>query len=263
MTKWASACLVLLTATGASASDCVVLLHGLARTASSMDAMEEALVDRGFRTANVDYPSRKHSIEELAPMAVEDGLEVCGDAETVHFVTHSLGGILIRYYLEEHAIDNLGRVVMLAPPNQGSEVVDAYRDVPGFQAFNGPAGLQLGTDEASVPRGLGPVEFELGVVAGEDTFNPILSQFLPNPDDGKVSVESTKVDGLADHVVVSRSHPFIMKAPEVIAYTIRFLESGRFDEPTSPTDPLLTNEVRVPDADHDKDEALDSTRKED
>jgi hypothetical protein len=193
-----------------------------------MDAMEEALIERGYRTANIDYPSRKHPIEVLAPMAVGEGLEACADSDAVHFVTHSLGGILIRYYLQDHSIDTLGRIVMLAPPNQGSEVVDAYRDVPGYEAFNGPAGLQLGTDDDSVPRALGPVDFELGVVAGRDTFNPILSQFLPNPDDGKVSVESTKVEGLVDHVVVDRSHPFIMKAPEVIAFTISFLETGRF-----------------------------------
>ncbi len=220
--------IALLAAANATAADCIVLLHGLARTASSMEPMAEALAERGYETTAIDYPSRKHPIEELAPMAVEAGLEACAEAETVHFVTHSLGGILVRYYAENTGIEKLGRVVMLAPPNQGSEVVDAYRDVPGFRAFNGPAGLQLGTDENSVPLALGPVEFELGVIAGEDTFNPILSQFLPNPDDGKVSVESTKVEGMQDHVVVSRSHPFIMKAPEVIAFTAAFLESGAF-----------------------------------
>ena len=163
----------------ALAEDCVIFLHGLARTSNSMNQIEAAFKEEGYLTANIDYPSRQHPIEELSSMAIEDGIERCGDADILHFITHSLGGILVRYYLEENEIENLGRVVMLAPPNQGSEVVDVWRNVPGFEALNGPAGMQLGTDEDSIPHQLGPVEFELGIIAGANTFNPILSQSLP------------------------------------------------------------------------------------
>lgn len=223
----------------AHAGDCVILLHGLARTSSSMTRMADALEERGYAVANVDYPSRKHDIETLAPLAVESGLSHCERDTKIHFVTHSLGGILVRYYLEHNDLDALGRVVMLAPPNQGSEVVDNYRGVPGFKVLNGPAGMQLGTDESSVPLKLGPVEFELGVVAGNETFNPILSQSLPNPDDGKVSVERTRVRGMSDFIVVQESHPFIMRAPKVIDYTISFIETGRFssDPAVAPLEP--------------------------
>ncbi|MEM9209424.1 MAG: alpha/beta hydrolase, partial [Pseudomonadota bacterium] len=117
---------------------------------------------------------------------------------------------------------------MLAPPNQGSEVVDDFRNVPGFKAINGPAGMQLGTDTDGVIAALGPVEFSLGVIAGTRTFNPILSQSLPNPDDGKVSVESTKVEGMTDFVTVEHSHPFIMQAPAAINYAIAFIKDGSF-----------------------------------
>lgn len=212
----------------APAADCVILLHGLARTASSMEKMAEAFEERGFSVTNVDYPSREHPVEELAPMAVEAGLAECPEEGRVHFVTHSLGGILVRYYLEHHELERLGRVVMLAPPNRGSQVVDDFREVPGFELINGPAGLQLGTDEGSVPSSLGPVDYEVGVIAGTETFNPILSQSLPNPDDGKVSVESTKVEGMSDFLVVSHSHPFIMLAEGVIEQAISFVETGRF-----------------------------------
>lgn len=217
----------------AAAGGCVILLHGLARSASSMEKMADALAERGYAVANVDYPSREHPIEELAPMAVEAGLAECPEEGAVHFVTHSLGGILVRYYLEHHELARLGRVVMLAPPNQGSEVVDDFQDVPGFELINGPAGLELGTGEDSVPLSLGPVDYEVGVIAGSETFNPILSQSLPNPDDGKVSVESTKVDGMTDFLVVPHSHPFIMLAEGVIEQAIAFIETGRFvhDEP--------------------------------
>ncbi len=195
-----------------------------------MIELENALTQQGFVVANIDYPSRKKPIEELSTQAVSAGISECQKARAtpISFVTHSLGGILIRYYLANQAIENLSHVVMLAPPNKGSEVVDTLANVPGFKLFNGPAGVQLGTDPQSIPSQLGPVNFSLGVIAGRKTFNPILSQFLPNPDDGKVSVESTKVDGMSDFLVVDVSHPFIMKDNNVIEKTIEFLHEGKF-----------------------------------
>lgn len=213
-----------------AADDCVVLLHGMARTPASMDKMGEMLGEEGFQVVNLGYPSRKKTIAELAPLAVDEGLDACPEStEKVHFVTHSLGGILVRYYLDSNEIKNLGRVVMLAPPNQGSQVVDAYRDLPGYDALNGPAGQQLGTDEESVPLNLPPVEFDLGVIAGTRTINPILSLELPNPDDGKVSVENTKVEGMNDFLETPHSHPLIMKSSDVIEQVTYYLNNGHFN----------------------------------
>lgn len=211
-------------------ADCVVLLHGLARTSSSMEKLQTALEDHGYKVANVDYPSREKPIEELSSIAVETGSQRCQEVtnDRIHFVTHSMGGILVRYYLEQKPIENLGHVVMIAPPNQGSEVVDKLAILPGFSLINGPAGLQLGTGNNSIPAQLGPVDYSVGVIAGTRTFNPLLSRFLPNPDDGKVSVESTKVEGMADFRSVAASHPFIMKNEKVIRHTIAFLETGAF-----------------------------------
>jgi pimeloyl-ACP methyl ester carboxylesterase len=213
------------------ADECVVLLHGLARTAGAMKPLITPLEDAGYEVVNVDYPSREHKIQTLAPMAVKTlGFERCSaDTEVRHFVTHSLGGILVRYYEAHHGIDKLGRVVMIAPPNQGSEVVDHLRDVPGFALLNGPAGLQLGTDENSIPSQLGAVDFPVGVIAGTETINPILSQYLPNPDDGKVSVESTRVEGMSDFLVFQHTHTFIMRSKPVIRQVVEFLNHGRFD----------------------------------
>jgi triacylglycerol lipase len=148
--------------------ECVVLLHGLGRTSRSMARMQQSLEAAGYFVANIGYPSRRRPVEELACDAVERGLAVCRarQASRIHFVTHSLGGILVRYYLTHHAVPELGRVVMLGPPNQGSEVVDVFSRMPAFTAITGPAGPQLGTGPTSLPRALGPVSYPVGVIAG-------------------------------------------------------------------------------------------------
>ena len=215
------------------AGECVVLLHGLMRSATSMNKMQRELEKAGYATANIDYPSRDYTVEELAAIAVPEGLAACRAEDGVtriHFVTHSLGGILVRQYLSENEIDDLGRVVMLGPPNQGSAAVDELSDVPGFDWLNGPAGRQLGKGEASVPLRLGPANFELGVIAGNRTIDPITSAVLENPDDGRVSVTDTKLDGMADFVVVDHSHAFMMRMRRPIELTKAFLETGSFGE---------------------------------
>jgi len=213
-----------------SSEECVVLIHGLNRSSRAMEPMAEALREAGFSTVNVDYPSQAGPVEVLAPMAVDTGLKGCHDAgaKRIHFVTHSIGGILLRYAHQSSPIPDLGRVVMLAPPNQGSEVIDVTRDWPTSELFAGMAGLQLGTDPDGIPRQLGPVDFELGVIAGTGSINFVMSAMLPGPNDGKVSVESTRVDGMTDFLIVSNSHRYITESEEVIRNTTAFLRVGSF-----------------------------------
>lgn len=215
----------------AKETECVILLHGLARTPASLKKMVKALQAAGFETVNQDYDSRHHKIEELSATAIPAALAACDQlgATRIHFVTHSLGGILLRYYLSINQIGKLGRVVMLSPPNQGSELVDALADMPGFEWINGPAGMQLGTGEESLPRSLGPADFEVGIIAGDRSVNLINSTMIPSPDDGKISVVSARLEGMADFLVVHHSHPFIMKARDVIEQTLLFLRHGCFD----------------------------------
>ncbi len=215
---------------GSQPADCVVLLHGLNRSWRAMDKMAKALQAEGYSTANVDYPSQSATVEGLAPMAVDTGVEEChrAGAERVHFVTHSLGGILLRYRQEQSPIDDLGRVVMLGPPNQGSEVIDRTRTWPGVRWLSGAAGMQLGTDADSIPAQLGPVDFELGVIAGVGSINPLMSAMLPDYDDGKVGVESTRVEGMDDFMIVGANHHDIMNSGTVIRATLAFLDRGSF-----------------------------------
>jgi pimeloyl-ACP methyl ester carboxylesterase len=216
--------------------ECVILLHGLARTSKSMAPLGKQLQALDYKVVNVDYPSRNFPIAVLAEKAITPALGECRQHSStrIHFVTHSLGGILVRQYLNQHTIPELTRVVMLAPPNKGSQIVDKLKNVPLFGWLNGPAGKELGTDAGSLPNTLGKIDFELGVIAGTTSVNLMLSLYLPNPDDGKVSVESTKIEGMRDFISLPVSHPYIMKDEEAIAQIIHFLKQGQFVHAATP-----------------------------
>ncbi len=218
----------------AAAVDCVVLLHGLARTERSMALLEQAFIAGGYAVANVSYDSREHPVRTLADAAIPAGIATCAarDPGRVHFVTHSLGGILLRDYLVRHEFAALGRVVMLAPPNQGSESVDRLGSTGLFASLMGPAALELGTGDSALPRLLGPVTYSVGVIAGTRTIDPIGSMLLPDPDDGKVSLQRTKIEGMADFLVVPVSHSFIMRDAGVIRQALAFIATGAFDHGT-------------------------------
>ncbi len=224
-----------LLATGLYAADGVILLHGLCRSPESMEEMASALVHAGFIVENTGYDSRTRSIQEMGDEVIGEALVSPRflDCPKIHFVTHSMGGMLVRSYFKRHSFDRLGRVVMLAPPNQGSEVVDRLGDWYLFKKLNGPAGSELGTDAGSTPNQLGPVRFECGVIAGDRSINWINSVLIPGSDDGKVAVERSRVEGMKEHRVVHATHPYIMKNLSVIALTLRFLREGTFNEEAS------------------------------
>ncbi|MBT8139534.1 MAG: alpha/beta hydrolase [Gammaproteobacteria bacterium] len=209
-------------------ADCVILLHGLARTEGSLKKMEKMVEAAGYQAVNKGYPSRKHSIALLAGQAIAPALENCSNSTAIHFITHSLGGILVRQYLSEHEIPNLKRVVMLGPPNQGSEVVDKLGWLPGFGFLNGRAGFELGTSSESVPNRLGAAKFDVGVIAGTSSINWILSMLIPGDDDGKVSLQNARLEGMNDFIELPVTHPFMMKNDKVIEQAIFYLENGFF-----------------------------------
>lgn len=215
-------------------NESVVLLHGLARTSRSMNRMEASLTRAGYSVHLVDYPSTKKTVEKLSREHLGPAVDECQQAQPdkIHFVAHSIGNIVLRHYLGENSITNIGRIVMLGPPNKGSEVVDRIGHMTLFQWINGPAGQELGTASDSLPNTLAVPAADVGVIAGTRSINWILSAYIPGPDDGKVSPESAKIEGMDDFATIPTSHPFLMRNPKAIAMTICFLQHARFEAST-------------------------------
>jgi triacylglycerol lipase len=214
-------------------SEAVILLHGLGRTDRSMRPLAEDLTKSGFHVYNFRYASTDTEPEALIDDLGRQVEDCCTGAPTLHFVGHSLGGILIRAYLARELPPNIGRVVMLAPPNHGSEIIDMLGESTAFRWALGPTAQQLGTNPESLPNRLPPPAVELGVIAGTGTVNPIGSIVVPNEDDGTVSLASTKLEGMTDFLIVPNSHAFIMRSDDVAMQVVHFLREGRFQHDAS------------------------------
>ncbi|WP_028319291.1 esterase/lipase family protein [Desulfobulbus elongatus] len=212
-----------------TAGEGVILLHGLARTRRSMRPLAVFLARRGYRVVNVGYPSRRDPIEILARPALAPAVAVLRrqGIGTIHFVTHSMGGILLRVFLADEPLPELGRTVMLSPPNQGSELVDRLGRFAWFRLVFGPAGCQLGTGPDALPARLGPATFPVGILTGN---RPALglARFFPGPSDGKVAVARAQLAGMADFLVLPYGHALIMRYKAVQEQVAFFLENGRF-----------------------------------
>ena len=194
----------------------VILLHGFLRTSKSMKKIEKVLTKEGFEVINLDYPSRKEKIENLATNHLKKIIEEkCTDqTRKIHFVTHSMGGIIVRYFLANNKLKNLGRVVMMAPPNKGSKYADFISKFAIANKILGPALEQLKTDIQSLPRRIPHLQYEAGIIAGKY--------------DQKVPAKYAQLDSMTDFLLVPSTHTFIMYTNQVTRAIVKFLKAGKF-----------------------------------
>jgi pimeloyl-ACP methyl ester carboxylesterase len=209
--------------------DRVLLLHGLAASSRSLRRLERAIVSEGYETLNLAYPSCRMRLADLVEQVHAQRDWIAHPNGRTHIVTYSMGGLLARGYIARHRPPNLGRVVMLAPPNGGSEVADLLAENFLYRCIFGPVGAELTTNRPeSVAQLLGNVDYPLGVIAGNRFIDPLGWLFISGPNDGRVSVERTKVYGMTDHVTIPASHFAMMRNKSAFRYTIHFLKHGRF-----------------------------------
>lgn len=211
--------------------ECVILLHGLARSHASMSKMELFLKKNGYMVVNENYPSTKEPIAELSEKYIPLMINQCliQHASRIYFVTHSMGGIVLEAYLQNHYVPRLSRIVMLGPPNHGSELVDLLHGNYFFKYFTGPAGQELSTSKNSVPNSLHLKNlYQIGVIAGSSDIIPFSNYIFHEPNDGKVTISSTKMNYMSDFIVLPVSHTFMMKKPVVLKQILSFIRLGRF-----------------------------------
>lgn len=211
----------------------VVILHGLVATRWTMRLLAEHLENEGHYTiVNVEYPSTRQTMAEHAK-ALARVVEGLPEIEQLNFVGHSMGNIVIRHYLADmqkqygRQDPRLGRVVMIAPPNHGSLTAARWSDNSAFKTILGRSGRQLGAEWSWLESDLITPPCQFGIIAGgrgKGGFSP----FLPGDDDGRICVETTKLAGACDFVVVSNIHEFIGNDPRTFDYVSKFLDEGYF-----------------------------------
>ena len=193
-----------------------------------MEPMAAHLRRAGFTVINLDYPSTQASIEALVETHLRPLVEAQSQAARLHFVTHSMGGILVRQLLSVARPAHLGRVVMIAPPNGGSELADRIAALPLLGRIGGPARRQLGTGPDSLPNRLPKADYPLGIIAGSRSFNPLYSWMIDGRDDGKVSVRRAQLDGMTDFITLPYTHTFIQQRAATARQVEHFLRHGVF-----------------------------------
>ncbi len=213
--------------------EAVVLVHGLGRSRASMAVLAQRLEWAGYGVVTVGYRSLSDHFPDQVATVRSVVERCCAESPRVHFVGHSLGGLVIRGYLAETPPEQLGRVVLLAPPNQGSLFIDWLDEIPAATEVLGPVGSALGTDTTDIPATLPPPDYEMGIVAGTRSIHPIGHLAIPGPDDGIVSVEQTRVEGVPI-IVLPRSHAFIMSSRYTAQAVIEFLTTGEFGDIPGP-----------------------------
>ncbi len=213
-------------------TELVVLLHGILRSKTDMLFLTKFFEKRGYKTLNILYPSREQRLEGLSDF-VHNKIITCphyDENTTLNFVTHSMGGLITRYYIAREKPKNLGKVVMLGPPNTGSEFADWLSETeilaPIFKTVFGPASQQLTTDYEHIDD---DITYPLGVIAGNMSINPLAPWVLDGEHDGIVPVERTKIEGMKDHIVMAATHSFMMFNTDVMKQALHFLQNEAFD----------------------------------
>ncbi len=208
--------------------DYVVLLHGSEPSTKSMATLQRAFENEGYQVINVDYASRAPSILEMADSAHQAIHRALTDkSRKVHFVGYSIGGLVARAYVHEYPPANMGRLVMLGTPNQGSEIADLMQGTAIFDHLVGQAGNELKTAYNREAL-LGVPKYEAASIAGTISWDPVSSSVIEGADDGRVSVQSTTFNGMRDHLTVEETHGGLPQNHQVIMATKSFIKGGSF-----------------------------------
>ncbi len=211
--------------------DYVIVLHGILLNANYMKVLASYIGAKGYSVININYPSTQKNLEELVESVWIDISSQLIENKPVHFICYSMGGLLVRAMLNKYRPLMLGRVVLIGTPNNGSEIADFLKNNWFYKKIFGPAGQQLITDQSNIKHLFGIIDYDLGIIAGSMSLDPICSRLIKEKNDGKVSITSTKLAGMKDHIIIKSSHMFLPYSKQVLSQTVYFLQHGSFFRP--------------------------------
>lgn len=206
----------------------VVLLHGILGSTLIMKVLENFFKKNGYEVLNIGYPSVRHDLEFLADYVCTKISKMTDGDKKVNFVCHSMGGLVVRVMLNKYKFKNLGKLVFMGTPNSGSEIADLLKDNYFYKKLYGPAGQQLVTDQTAFNKLFGDVYYEVGCIAGVLRVDPLHKIIFKAKSDGRVSVESTKLEGMKDHAVLRCRHFYLPLSTNVRKLALRFIQTGSF-----------------------------------
>ncbi len=211
-----------------SSGENVVLVHGILRGSSSMNKIKIEFIRQGFSVTGFDYTKKDGSIEEISD-SLHKKIKKFPKGK-IHFVTHSMGAVIVRSYISKYKPRNIGRVVMIAPPNNGSVYAAVLLHLPFFEKIFGRSGMDIAEGENCIVNSLPVPEFEFGVIAGGTGYEIGLNPFLKGDNDGTVLLKETIIEGMADFMQIKGQHSFLLFNNEVISESINFIKNGKFQK---------------------------------
>lgn len=208
----------------------IVLLHGLWNSSERMEKFESYFDEKGYQVLNIDYPSTKYPIGVLDAKFLKPAIESiqAKKDQKIHFITHSLGGLVLRHYLTHNVLPQIGQVVMMSPPNHGSQIADLLLKGSIAQKLAGPAAMELRTVNNDFFKKLGPINYNLGIIAGNKSYSSNTDRHLPGVDDGMVTISSMKLKGMKDFVILNEHHRGLTRNQKAMEQSEHFLRTGRF-----------------------------------
>lgn len=215
-----------------SGDETVVLLHGIGRGRASLWLLDTRLQQAGYKTLNYPCAAQSESLEDIAKQLCVFISEKV-KTQKYHLIAHSLGNLVIRIAFKHGYPDGLEKIVMLAPPNRPTELARALRDNPIYKWFTNDEGWLLASDDFYSQLPVPNVPF--GIIAG----NRGQAFMLTEPNDGVITVESTKLEGMSDWIVVPQAHTFIMNSRIVAELCVSFIKQGKFDHHINEGEPQI------------------------
>ena len=205
-----------------------IIFHGIYGESKDLQHISNILNVKGYPVVNIQYPTTTHPIEEMTEKYITPVIEkqiknlniLNSNLKTedqknlkINFIVHSMGSVLLRYYLKNHKIDNMGKVMFISPPSHGSPLSDNPIS-DSIPYFLGPAVSQIKTDKNSFINTLGEPDYQCYILIGDHSDNFLYSFIIPGKDDGMIPFSTAGLQSCSMKVIINTTHTSILESED-------------------------------------------------